>query len=107
MGTQGVVSVIENDQVVMKIIVGCNGDKASDVAFVVEDHWPISMEEAYEIAQECGFYDRESLVVMTKNETKYLGDHDLDPRYRTTFNQPEFNPRWDQGTADYVEVVKV
>jgi hypothetical protein len=35
-------------------------------------------------------------------------DDDLDGLYfdRLKFEDPRFNPRWDDGTADYVEVVE-
>lgn len=107
MATQGLVTVKSHDTVVMKIVAGINGYNAQEVADKIKKSWPLSTEAAYEIAKMIGFGSTECLVVMSASEIKYDGGEEIDPRYRKTFNQPEFNPRWERGTADYVVIIDV
>jgi hypothetical protein len=105
MASQGLVTVRVNGQVAMKIVAGCDGYHAKKLAKMVGDAWPITPYEAYCFAAKVGFGERDCRVVIDK-ETHYSGDdEELPARYRETFDQPEFNPRWKHGTADYVEVV--
>ncbi len=51
------------------------------------------------------FSGEESLVIMnTKTCIKPEGER-LHRRYRQTFLDPRFNPRWKQGTAEFIEVI--
>lgn len=109
MATQGLVTVTKGGQVLMKFIAGSDGDAAVDLAAAIRE-WrepPSPLSNAYDIALAHGFGTKESLVVMNREDVEFRGDEDLDKRYRETFDQPRFNPRWDVGTADYVEVVEL
>jgi hypothetical protein len=107
MATQGIVSVREHGEVVMKVVAGCDGYNAPIVAELLEEEWPVTPERAYEIAFREGLGDTRSLVVLTLGQTVYNGDEDIDPRYHETFADPNFNPRWENGTADFTEVIDV
>jgi len=91
----------------MKVIAGCNGYKAQDVADRLKDSWPVGVDKDYELAREVGFGCKGCLVVITATEERFDGDEDLFPRYRDTFDQPEFNPRWEHGTADHIVIIDV
>jgi uncharacterized protein YaiE (UPF0345 family) len=107
MGTQGLVTVMDGTEVVMKIVAGSNGYNAKKLAATIRKNWPLSAENAYTIARAKDFGGRSCLVVLTYNEAIFKGDEDLGPLYRETFKNPKFNPRWDYGTADCVEVINV
>jgi hypothetical protein len=91
----------------MKVVAGSNGHNAQKLADWLKAFWPVDAARAYTLAQEAGFGERRSLVVITKTEVVFRGDEDIHSYYRETFDQPEFNPRWEQGAADYVVVVDV
>ena len=110
MATQGVVSLVSNQKVVLKVITGCDGDRAQQLADRLQNAWPMPAEAVHEVALEIGFGSEESLVVMTGEEVCYHGDEGreaLHSRYRGTFQNPRFNPRWVVGTADHVVVINI
>jgi hypothetical protein len=104
--TQGVVSILLGGRVHMKIIAGCNGMNAERVAKEIRRLKRVpGIAEAHEIAKRLNFGAPESLVIVTESDIRFDGEETLDNRYRDTFDRPEFNPRWDKGTADHVELV--
>ena len=107
MATQGIVAIVKDGRVVMKFVAGAEGYRAPNLAHALKRmrNLPKNAKAGYELAYAYGFGSIEDLVVMTESEIEFHGDVDLSPLYRETFNQPRFNPRWKQGTADYVEVV--
>ena len=105
MATQGIVSVREHEKVVMKVVAGTDGYNAPKVAARLKQEWPVSPERAYDIAVEEVFGTTHDLVVLTLGKAVFKGDEELDPRYAATFSNPNFNPRWEQGIADHVEIV--
>ena len=111
MATQGLVTVKSGDKVLMKVVAGCDGNNAQKLADKLKDTWPVDAFKAYQLAQEVGFGDEDCLVAITISEAvsggDKVGDEELGPLYRTTFQQPEFNPRWENGTADHVIVINV
>jgi hypothetical protein len=107
MATQGIVTVRDKGSVVMKVVAGCNGQNAQKVAEVLQRFWPIDIEEAYKIARENGFGCTDCLVVITESDIKHCSGDEIPTRYRETFQQLEFNPRWDHGTAAYTLVIDI
>ncbi len=107
MATQGLVTIRENGRVVMKIIAGDNGYQADQLAQALRRLGKVpAIQHAYTIAQDEGFGCHFCLVVMTTDDVYFDGDKkDLAPRFRNTFDQPEFNPRWARGTADHIVVI--
>lgn len=107
MATQGLVTVLSDGRVVMKVVAGCNGYNAEKLAERLRNSWPVNIDQAYKTAEEVGFGAPDCRVVLTEDRERYDGKDDLDPRYRATFPRPEFNPRWEHGTADHVIVINV
>lgn len=112
MATQGLVTVVKDGQVVMKIVAGNDGDKAQELAHHLKESWPLTATEAHDLALAVGFGEGgESLVTITADtvvEPEYM-DYDefveVHPLYASTFDQPEFNPRWESGLSEcYVRV---
>ena len=108
MATQGLVTVMQGRKVLMKIVAGCEGMNAQNVAQAIRGNWPATPKEAYKIAVQEQFGCEDDLVVITPDFIEFKGDADIDPvAYRKKFNQPRFNPRWPQGTTAYTEIVAV
>lgn len=108
MGTQGLVTVQDSDgKVLMKIVTGTDGNQADSVASAVKAAWPMDADDAYDVAFNLGFGNDDNLVVITENEHATNSGEELNPLYRSTFDQPRFNPRWEHGTADFISVVTV
>jgi len=107
MATQGLVTVQHSGQVIMKIVAGCDGMIARKLANFLRTHWPLDIDEVYEMASAMGFGSPSCLIVMTADDFRGGDIDELPELYRSTFNRPDFNPRWAHGTADYFEIVDV
>lgn len=110
MSTQGIVTITSGDKVLMKIVAGCNGFNAKSLKERISQMWPVSAEQAYQIANEEGFGCKRCLIVIS--EEKIIHDDSIDQGeisklYRKTFNKPKFNPRWARGTADHVAILSI
>ena len=109
MARQGVVSVLKDGKVALKVVAGCDGDRAKTLADVIRrDGRVLPVRDIYDIARSRGFGCEECLVVIGQDDEVF---HQFDGRlpspYRETFDDPLFNPRWDKGAADFVEVVSL
>ncbi len=107
MATQGLITVRSGGQVVMKVVTGSDGYNAQILSDLIKARWPLSPEDAYQLALSAGFGSSASLVVLTEDSECHQCDDDLSPLYRDTFYQPRFNPRWRNGTADHIIVIDV
>lgn len=107
MATLGLVTVMSEKKVVMKIIAGSDGYFAPQLANKLKNSWPVDIKTAYEMARKIGFGGIEDLVVITESEVYFKGDEDISPLYRETFTQMKFNPRWEIGEAENTIVIKV
>ena len=106
--TQGIVTVVKDGKVIIKIITGSDGKKAAKLAKRIEkDSTLKSAKDLYALAIKIGFGGEDSLVVLTETKTFHKTGERINRRYRQTFNQPEFNPRWKEGTAEHVKVVNL
>lgn len=107
MATQGVVSIAKSGQTIIKAICGCNGYQAQELVNAVKGKHcdTLTLRSVYDAAREVAFGCRNCLVVMDQEEIIFNGE--LPDLYRKTFDDPEFNPRWENGTADCVEVVEI
>lgn len=110
MGTQGVVSVVKGGKVVVKAIAGCNGMQAGRLAVFIRDViYQDRPPTVYQMARQVRFGCADCLVVMgpksVETRTQLSEDESSSPLYRRTFDDPQFNPRWERGTAEYVLVV--
>ena len=106
MATQGVVSVVRDGSVIVKAVCGSNGMKAPALAQLIREGTLDSIEAIWNAAREAEFGTTACLVVMDGEQHRFEGDADVGPRYRKKFSDPEFNPRWEHGTADFVEIVR-
>lgn len=110
MATQGLLSIVnEKGDVIFKAVAGGNGFNVPAAAEHFRKSKAIkTLDYVFNVCSEKGM---ESLVVMdnrggVKDDGILQGDP-LPELYESTFDQPRFNPRWERGTAAYVEVVKV
>ncbi|MFP4345636.1 MAG: hypothetical protein ACLFU8_13155 [Anaerolineales bacterium] len=107
MGTQGVVAIMQDGDVVVKAVAGCNGDRAPTLATrIIRAHdagMPVTAATVAELAHEAGFGCSDCLVVLDELTTVAVEP----PRsaYRETFDDARWNPRWERGTADWVSTV--
>jgi hypothetical protein len=106
MATQGMVTVRKNRRVVLKIVAGCDGWNAVDVARAIRRLKTIpSMTQALALAQNHGLGCQKCLLVITATQTLTQCEEEPNPLLRSTFNRSRFNPRWERGTADYIKIV--
>lgn len=109
--TQGIVSIMRDGVVLMKIVAGCNGEEAERVGKAVKEIWhehKPSAEEVYQTAKNIGLGSTDCLVVATTTETIFKGENEDAPTtYQDTLQKPEWNPRWGQGTANHTIIVEV
>lgn len=108
MGTQGVVSVTRDGRTIIKVVAGCQGYMAEELAQVIKERrLPLGPEQVQRWAQIVGFGCPNCLVVMDEQEALGQDADELPALYRQTFDDPRFNPRWQRGTASHVEVVEI
>lgn len=105
MSTQGVVSVTKDGKVVAKCVVGCNGYNAPDLAERLRRLGRITQEGMYRAAAETDFGCDDCRVVVTEEGILSRSVEDVGPLYLSTFQQPEFNPRWECGAVGHLEIV--
>jgi hypothetical protein len=108
MATQGIVTVTKDEAVVLKVIAGSDGKNAKKLAATLREmRPPFVAKQVYAIAKQCKFGSEHDLVVLTEKVEYSKCIEPISPLYRSTFSQPQFNPRWECGIADYVEVISV
>ena len=110
MGTQGIVSIVDqHNQTVMKFVAGDNGMKAPVLAAWLRENYQErhTYSDLYAKAIELGFGCEDCLVLIGQCAMFSHIPGDSPPSYRETFDKPEWNPRWERGSADYVEMVRV
>ncbi len=110
MGTQAVVAVIDRSgKVLAKAVAGMDGQEAPRLAAEIRRLHLTKPSSIYEAALRVGFGHVESLVVQGPQENVYRGGDKLSNLYmdREKFQDPRFNPRWEHGTADHVELVQI
>ncbi len=84
----GLVSVLREGQVVLKIITSYHGERARAVAKTIRKMKRVpTMKEARHIAENAGFGNRNVRVVVTKGNLHMASDF-----YRTSFHDPWHNP---------------
>lgn len=110
MATQGLVTLVSRNIVIAKAITGINGMMAEDLELLIKQRKINDAKALYDAAIEVDFgLDR--LVVQHDNGEFTELELEIDPEtaslYKSKYNDPTFNPRWDHGTADYVRVIDV
>lgn len=108
MTTQAVISLVKKGHTFIKIVCGCNGYNAEKLVKIIKYIQPEKIQDIYKMAIKNKFGCRECLVVMDNENIVFKGgDEELGPLYRETFNDPSFNPRWKNGIADIVTILKI
>ena len=103
--TQGLVTILKNNVVVMKIVAGSDGMNAGKVARAIRKLGRVpTFEEALDLARRNGF-GSSGLVVIDPTRAISEFDGPLGKLYRSTFNQPRFNPRWERGTTSCFRLI--
>jgi len=104
--TNGVISLLRGGQVEFKIVCGCRGDRAMQVAkALLARPELVTCEEIYDAVLELGLGCMDCLIVLDAQQyhaESRIGE--LPVLYRTTFANPWFNPRWEFGASPYVVV---
>lgn len=107
MATQGVLSVVdENGKTLVKVICGCDGMEVYNLAKSLKISPTLDLIDIYNRAGEWGLGCSGCLVVMNAETEYHKCGEKLHPRYRETFSDPRFNPRWELGTAPYITIVE-
>jgi hypothetical protein len=108
---KGLVTVKCEGKVVMKVFANCSGNNAEQLADKLSANWPVSAEEAYQLAKVANFGEIRCLKVQTEEEVIYHGDlekdEELDAYTRQTFQQEEINPFGERQADDYLAVINV
>lgn len=97
-------TVLRDGETLVKAVAGCNGYNAPKLRRLIEQSSGVCKETVYNMAREVRFGCDDCLVVMDENGS-VGADVSGYPRYRDTFWEPRFNPRWWRGTSTYLELV--
>lgn len=106
MATQGMITLTRNGQVVLKVVVGCNGGEVKKASDAIRELHPSKindLELIYDSMIESEFGCENCLVVANGNRIFSKGeDPDVLEKglYRKKFTEPEFNPRWVSGQCE-------
>lgn len=101
-------------EVVLKLVVGCNGSNATSVAEAIRGagEEPRTLQAVLTLMERFAFGCPDCRVVATRDTVRVSGGLDGAAesqaslsRYRERFIDPRFNPRWGYGTADCTEIV--
>jgi hypothetical protein len=114
---QGMVVVMRGEHVLMKIVCGCDGGHAPELAQAIRQHGLPSIKDADKLAEAAEFGCSDCRVIVTESEM-YMGSHgpmeDEESMpggefrlYRETFQQSKFNPRWARGDGAITAFVRL
>lgn len=99
MATNGVLSMVKNGQVEVKIIVGCNGFNVDDLSETVT--LEMTEHDLEDAAINVDFGCDDCRVIMMREN---ISGHP--PHYQADFHNPKINPRWLSRHVSYHTVVK-
>jgi hypothetical protein len=103
--TNGIIAVVKDGKVLLKIVAGCNGYNAEKLFFLLRED--TTAEEAYDLAQNVGLGCTECLVVQTPEGNLFKGNDELNHLYKKKFQDPRFNPRWKLGSCHLTHIIEV
>lgn len=106
MATQAIISIVKDNKVQFKCVAGCNGMQAPKTAKELKKLKEPTLDEVYKICMENNFGCDDCLIVQSKNEHKDKYGEELSELYKSKFDDAQFNPRWERGTAAYTEVIE-
>lgn len=106
MATQGVLSVIQKGSVIVKLVTGSDGYQLPKLAEIVLEKRLINPSDIYIEAEKLEIGSVGSLYVLYTESRFLTTGYDVPPQsYFDTFSNPTWNPRWEDGTADFVLTV--
>jgi len=109
MATQGIISIVKGDKVILKCVAGCDGYNAHDAAIAIKKANKYDLKTIYDICLRNNFGCYHGcLIVQSENDFMTFDKEDPLPElYIEKFNDPNFNPRWERGTASYTEIINI
>jgi hypothetical protein len=114
MSTQGILSITKRGTVLLKVVAGCNGYNIPHLAEALRKNPTTNTYKILlELCADHGVGCDECLIVQDGNAFSMRGGNTFDPKdeggqlYVDKFHDPRFNPRWELGTAEYVEIVEL
>ena len=91
-------------KVVTKIITGSDGYNIPALAHSLRNTPPVGTGD---LVNRCHDHGLDNCIIQL-GSTTWIGDVEyLPPLYKEKFDIPEFNPRWENGTAAYTEIVYI
>jgi hypothetical protein len=107
MSTQAVLSVLKDDIVQYKVIAGAQGMSIPYMKKFAMENPDATLEEVHEKAKE--LFGEDSTVTQGSPDTLLYMDEIDSARglFKSKFYNAEFNPRWEQGTADCMDVLNL
>lgn len=105
--TQGLVTVMVGYEVFCKIVAGCDGYNAENLARAILEKNLTEPIEFFAEAKAQNFGSPNNLVVFTEHLFLHETGDEIDDRYRETFKCPFFNPRWEYGTCEHTIIVDI
>ena len=108
MATNGVISIVKDGKVQFKCVAGCNGMEARKTADVLRHLKNPTIDQVYKICIDNDFGCEDCTVVQSETEHRCHPDYqdeELSSLYKEKFNTPDFNPRWERGTAAHMEII--
>jgi len=108
MATQGVLSIVEDGIVILKLVTGSEGMRIPELRDWIEDYPKADAAAIYDKAFEFGIGGDESLIVQLTSIKHLPKKAKLIPGslYEKQFYNPTFNPRWCSGESDYLAVIE-
>lgn len=108
MATQGIISIVKNGNVVFKCVAGCNGMTAKKTADALKELKNPTLEAIYDVCVANDFGCDECIAVQSASEIRTINGTEAGAGfYAKNFSDAKFNPRWECGLADYIEVVEL
>ena len=106
MATNGIISVVKNGKTIFKCVAGCNGMTANQTADAIKRLENPTIDQVYKTCLDYNFGCKDCTVVQTENDFRQADmEDDLPELFKKKFSDPEFNPRWERGTASHVELI--
>lgn len=107
MATQGLLTVTKNDEVQLKIVVGSQGMSLPYMKSYLIENYPdgkdFDLQDIYDKA--CDIFGKDSTVLQHKEDEMFYFDEIIPAEsfYKDKWLNKEFNPRWEHGTADFID----
>lgn len=110
MGTQATLAIVQNGQVIRKIVAGCEGYNMTKLKRALETKLELDPRKLVSLCSDLSIGCANCLLIQISAEQAFtpLEEEMAVPNalYSRTFSDPKFNPRWENGTAPYSLIVE-